>query len=81
MDTFNLDFKFNITPRSFSHRPVIIEIYTSGMLPQHLVLLGVTLLVLFKERISSKKAASRLDPFDLSLRIVFFYIVPDRVVY
>lgn len=51
------------------------------MLPQHLVLLDATLLMLFEERISPRRAAPRLDPFDLSLRIVFLHVVPDRVVY
>lgn len=74
--------KFNITPPSFSHRSVIIEIYTSRiMLPQHLVLLSATLLVLFEDWISPRRVTPRLDPFDLSLRIVFFHVVPDRVVY
>lgn len=51
------------------------------MLPQHLVLLDATLLVLFEDKISPGRAAPRLDPFDLSLRIVFFRVAPDRVVY
>lgn len=49
------------------------------MLSQHLVLLGATLLTLFEKRISVSKEP-RLNPFDPSLGIVFFRIVPGRVV-
>lgn len=50
------------------------------MLPQHLVLLGATLLTLFEKRISVSRAVATIQPFDPLLGIVFFYIVPDRVV-
>lgn len=50
------------------------------LLPQHLVLLGATLLALFEEKISAESYATT-GLFDPSLRIVFFHVVPDRVVY